>query len=384
MQRHLLRTLLGITLLLGLAAPWLAHAAVRGMITRVRGEQIVVNMGLDKNVRPGTMLYVYDGGGHPLGQVRVTQVDDYSSEVAIIRLEPQASLVVGSSVTDTPYTPADLPLASKPTGASTPPATSAPGDTVALVPPTPTAKPVDPVKQFESVLRRRTQTYAFRGGKGGSIKVEPSDALNLMSTVIGVGRGSSMSVNPWLLSSTAYDQWQRYSTTSTMNQKARTTLEVVYWDEVLTNAYADYYVYKETYLDAARKQEMRQSLLSQKGINTSAVFQVRIRNRGPGVLQISPFDWHFYMLDTDGNRVKAERYDEVLDKALNVGQDAQGYVYFPKRDPLGRSYVPEPVKILVEDVFGERTTIVWTTKLPAESTSSSRDRDRRDKDGDDL
>lgn len=372
MRPFLQRTLSTLALVLVSTAPWFAHAAVRGMVTRVRGEQIVVNLGLNKDIHPGTMLYVYDGGGRPMGQVRVVQVDDYSCEVAIVRMEPQSALQVGYNVTDTPYTPTDLAASPKPSASPTS------GGDVALVRTPDAPKPVDPVKQFESILRQRTQSYAFHGGKGGSIKIEPSDAINLMTTVIGVGRGASASVNPWLLSSTAYDQWQRYNATATMNQKARTTLEVVYWDDVLTNAYADYYVYKETYLDAARKQEMRQSLLSQKGVNTSAVFQVRLRNRGPGVLQISPFDWHFYMLDAEGNRVKAERYDEVLDKALNVGQDAQGYVYFPRRDPLGRSYVPEPVKVLVEDVFGERTTIVWTTKLRQEGTGSMRSRDSRD------
>ena len=60
-------------------------------------------------------------------------------------------------------------------------------------------------------------------------------------------------------------------------------------------------------------------------------------NRGPGVMQLAPFDWHVYMMDPAGNRIKAERYDEILDKALNAGQEVAGYVYFPRRDPTGKS-----------------------------------------------
>ena len=361
----------GLALALGLAllVSWGACADVRGMVIRMQGERIVINMGLQKDMRPGQILFIYDGSGNPVAQVKVTQVDDYSSEVAIVKMAPSASLNVGNNVSDRAFADGalDKPVASAsraPEVAGTPIALATPGLTPS---PSPAAVSADPTKAFEALLKSRTKIYAFHGGKGGVVKINPNDVLNLLSTVVTVGRGSPMTTNPVLLTTTAYEYWERYSATANMNQKARTTIEVVYWDDGLANAYADYYVFKETYLDAARKAETRAGLLSQKGVTTNAVFQVRIRNRGPGTLQISPFDWHFYLLDAEGNRVKAERYDEVLDKSLAVGQDVQGYVYFPKRDPLGRPYVGEPVKVMMEDVFGERTQITWVTRSGVDS-----------------
>jgi hypothetical protein len=336
-------------LLLCVATVHPALAEVRGMVTRVSGEEISINIGQQKNAQPGMQLYVYDSMGKPVATVRVVEVDDYASRVQILGLEPRSSLSVGNTVTDTAFTP--TPPGSAPATAATPSATpSSEG--------TPPAKAVDPVKNFEAVLTAHTQMYSFKGGKGGAIKVDLGDVLNIVSSV-GIGNGSIGISNPWLITTTAFETYERYSHSARVNQKARSTIEVVYWDEALTNAYADYYVYKETYLDAAKKEEVRQSLLAQKGVQSSAVFQVRIRNRGPGLLQLAPFDWHVYLLDAEGNRIKAERYDEILDKALNAGQEVQGYVYFPKRDPLGRSYVGEPVQLLIEDIFGERTTVKW-------------------------
>lgn len=325
--------------------------AVRGMVTRIQREQIAVNLGIQKSVRPGMLLYVYDALQHPVATVKVVQVDDYSSNVEIVSLEPHASLNVGNTVTDASYVP------TPPGAAATAPPPHDAGTPGRASPP---PKAVDPVKDFEKALKDHTQMYSFRGGKGGTVKIDTNDVLNIMTTIGGMaGRGQVAIMNPWLISSTAYDYYERYNTSARMNQKAKSTLEVVYWDEALTNSYANYYTYKETFLDANKKEEVRQSLLAQKGVQTSAVFQVRIRNRGPGTLQLAPFDWHAYLLDPDGNRVKAERYDEILDKAMNPGQEVQGYVYFPRRDPLGRSYVGDPVQLMIEDVFGERTIVRW-------------------------
>lgn len=336
--------------ILSASASW---AEVRGMITRVQGDEVVVNLGLQKNMKPGTVLYVYNSQGAPQATVTVVQVDDYSSVVQITSMEPNARLGVGSNVNDTAYAATPPGAAPKPSPGATTGATTGGGTSTATV---------DPVKNFESSLKSHTQIYSFQGGKGGVIKIDATDIINIASTLGGMaGQGAYGIANPWLITTTAFDHYERYNTTARMNQKARSTLEIVYWDEALTGAYANYYVYKETYLDPAKKEEVRQSLLAQKGVSSSAVFQVRIRNKGPGTLQLAPFDWHLYLLDPEGNRVKAERYDEILDKAMNPGQEVQGYVYFPKRDPLGRPYVGTPVTVLVEDIFGERATIRWGT-----------------------
>lgn len=331
------------------------------MVTRVQGDEVVVNLGLQKGMEPGKTLYVYDALGHPVATVQVTQVDQTSAHVQIVSMEPGSALTLGNQVSSAPYTPASLP----PPRSTPPPATgvasvtpAAPTEPATTSATAMTGKPVDPIKGFALSLKQHTQAYAFRGGKGGALKINLFDVLNFAST-LGVGpAGSNGAIaNPWLLSTNVYDTYQTYQATAKANQRARSYLQIIYWDASLVNAYVDYYLYKENVSDPLRREEMRRSIVAQKGLQNSAVFQVKIRNAGPGALQISPFDWHCYMIDPQGNRVKAERYDEVLDKALNPGQEIDGYVYFPRRDPIGKSYVADPPTLLIEEVFGERATI---------------------------
>lgn len=341
----------------------LASADVRGMVTRVQNDDVVVNLGLQKGMQPGKTLYVYDALGKPVATVQVTQVDETSSHVQIVSMEPGSTLTLGNQVSETAYTPAPPPK--RPSSPATGVATIAPETPGALSTSAQTSgsvKPADPFKNFALVLKQHTQMYAFRGGKGGAFKINVVDVLNIVSTLgIGTSSPSVSIVNPWLIANTAYDSYTTYTATSKANQRARSYLQMIYWDQPLVASYADYYLYKENVTDPLRREEMRRNLMTQKGVQTSAVFQVKIRNAGPGVLQISPFDWHCYMIDPNGNRVKAERYDEVLDKALNPGQEIDGYIYFPRRDPIGKSYVADPPTILIEDVFGERATIKFKT-----------------------
>lgn len=348
-----------MALVLHLCMSGVAGADTRGMVTRVQGDDVVVNLGLQKGMQPGKTLYVYDALGKPVATVQVTQVDETSSHVEIVSMEPGSALTLGNQVSETAYTPAPPPARPTTPVTGVPPVSpETPGALATPAQSTGSVKPVDPLKSFAQVLKQHTQMYSFRGGKGGAIKINVFDVLNLAST-LGVGpAGSNASiVNPWLVSTNVYDMYSTYSATAKANQRARSYLQIIYWDQALVASYADYYLYKENVTDPLRREEMRRNVMTQKGVQTSAVFQVKLRNAGPGVLQISPFDWHCYMIDPNGNRVKAERYDEVLDKALNPGQEIDGYIYFPRRDPIGKSYVADPPTLLIEDVFGERATI---------------------------
>lgn len=330
-----------------------AWSETRGMIIRLRSEEIVVNLGLQKNVRPNTQLYVYDAGGRPVATVKVLEVDEYSAKVEILSLEPGGVLAVGNNVTDTPYTPA-------PVAARTPPSPGATSQPVAARTPSPTPSPTrttDPVKGFVASLKKHTHIYQFKGGKGGAVRVKGADVANILSTVLTGAR--SASINPWMVSNTVMESYGVYSATAKANQRPRSYLEVVHWDRELMGAYADYYVYKQN-LDKSTRDTVLRNLVAQKGVDTSVIFQIKVLNRGPGVMQLAPFDWHVYMVDSAGNRIKAERYDEILDKALNAGQEVAGYVYFPRKDPTGKTLVANPVTLLIEDVFGERTTIRWS------------------------
>lgn len=362
-----------VALLLG-CRPGTALADVRGMVIRVQGDQVVVNLGLQKGLQPGQKLYVYNALGSPVATVQVSQVDESSSVVQIVSMEPGAALTLGNQVSDAPYSP--VPIAARPsetTGGSGVASVSTPA--TSAVPPassklSPDGRPVDAVKAFAAALKTNTQMYAFQGGKGGSVKISAFDVLNFAST-LGVGPGGShgLIINPWLITSTAWDTYSGYQASAKANQRARSYIQVVYWDAALSSAYADYYLFKENVTDPMRRDEMRRTVLAQKGVQTSAVFQVKIRNAGPGALQLQPFDWHCYMIDPQGNRVKAERFDEILDKALNPGQEVDGYIYFPRRDPMGKSYVADPPTLLIEDVFGERAVLKFTKPDGASASS---------------
>jgi len=100
---------------------------------------------------------------------------------------------------------------------------------------------------------------------------------------------------------------------------------------------------------------MRASLYAQKGLDRYVVFNVKLINKGPGTVQLSPFHWHMYVLDAQGNRVKAERYDQVLDRTLNPDQWVEGNIYFMKVDVAGRPLLPPgKVKVALEDILGDR------------------------------
>ena len=362
--RHALRTSLGLVLLLHLCAAGRASADNRGMVTRVQGDDVVVNLGLQKGMQPGKTLYVYDSQGRPVATVQVTQVDESFSHVQIVSMEPGTALTLGNQVSETAYTPAPPSTKPSPPSAGVATTTVEPASgTLAPAASAAGARTTDALKSFSQVLKQHTQVYSFRGGKGGALKINVFDVLNFASTLgIGPAGANGAILNPWLISTNVYDTYATYQATAKANQRARSYVQIIYWDAPLVAAYADYYLYKENVSDPVRREEMRRNLMTQKGAQTSAVFQVKLRNAGPGVLQISPFDWHCYMIDPSGNRVKAERYDEVLDKALNPGQEIDGYIYFPRRDPMGKSYVADPPTVLIEDVFGERATIKFKSE----------------------
>lgn len=345
-----------------------AYGDLNGMVTRIQGADVVVNLGQQK-VQPGMRLYVYDAQGRALATVQVTDVDEASSHVQIVAMEPGASLNVGSTVSDRAYAPSGVPPlpsvspvapvavpAARPV-APLPGASPLAGASPGIARLDADGKPIDEVKAFKDAVKAHTVIHNFRGGKPGTVKINSWDAWNIVSTVGILGSPYGAIMNPWLIAGTGFGMYNTYNYSSRMNVRAKSSVQIVYWDADMATAYANYYVYKEGIADPVRREELRRSLMAQKGVQTSAVFQLRIHNAGPSTLQISPFDWHCYMIDPLGNRVKAERYDESLDKVLNPGQEADGYIFFPRRDPLGKEYVASPPKLVLEDIFGERATI---------------------------
>ncbi len=353
-------------LILGDLTAGLASGPLQGTVTRVQLPDIVVSLGEQVAMRPGSLLYIYDAMGHPVATVRVVQVDEISSHVELISMEPDSVLSLGEQVSDKPYTPAPLPAHPQtPVASGSPQPATSPGPSHAAS--APTTSPVMAsgegiVKNFRKVLKTHTQVWQFNGGKGGALKINAFDVLNIISSMGVVGPGQGAIANPWLITGSAYDTYNTYSYTRKINRRAKSFIQIVYWDQAMSAAYADYYLYKENIADPVQQASIRRSLMAQKGVQTSAVFQIKIRNMGPGTLQLSPFDWHCYLLDPQGNRVKAERYDEILDKALNPGQEVDGYIYFPRRNPMGQSYVGDPPSLMLDDVFGEHARVTFHLK----------------------
>jgi hypothetical protein len=334
------------------ASPPATAARVRGQVSSIVGTDIVIST--SARLVQGQQLYLYDSNGFPLAMVQVSSLTPNGAHVDLLSLEPHAVISVGAWVSDQPYAPTP-PMAAT--------ATVAHDTHVASNTPDPAthAMPADPTKNFQETLKKHTRIYAFKGGKGGVVSVPAWEVANIASGFI-FFPGNAAVVNPWLLGSTAIESYEMYHFSGGMNKRPRAYIEIVYWDRQLAMAYADYYVYKEATTDPARIGEIRRSIMAQKGVDGSVVLQVKISNRGPGTLQLAPFDWHVYLLGTNGTQVKAERYDEMLDKSLNPNQETQGYIYFPRTDPQGHSYLGDELTLEMDDIEGEHTKIHWDLK----------------------
>ena len=63
------------------------------------------------------------------------------------------------------------------------------------------------------------------------------------------------------------------------------------------------------------------------------------------------------MAGPGGSHVKPERYDNVLDRSLNPGQEVTGNVYFPNAE-----YEAGKMTILLEDIFGDRAQFEFSSR----------------------
>lgn len=310
----------------------------KGMITRVESAQVVINMGLNWHVVPNTEFYIYRIA-QPIGKIKVIQVDEYSSIAAITTIEPGLLLQVGDVVSDTPYV-------------QPPPQT--------IEKKKPPQKLEDAQKTYDKILKDRTKDSVFKIASTGSIKIPFNEVLNLLSSSGITSYGGNPELNPFYVVNLASQAYNQYSYTKSQSKGNRVVIEVVYWDNELLDAYADYYAYKEAKTSPEEKIQIRNNLIMEKGVDKFIVFHVKIKNEGPGVVQAAPLNWHMYLLNSAGARVKADKYDEVLDKALNPNTETEGYIYFPKTDVQGKSIIePNQVKVVFEDIIGQSGELNW-------------------------
>lgn len=349
-QFLILFALVGFLALPGLGSPV-------AMVTRVTDSgQVVVNRGVEDQVTPGTRWFVYREG-KPLAELEVELVDSYTCKAKVVQ---GGGVRIGDRISDQPFKTAPEPVAAAAQGpaevgmdqgAAQPPA----GSTVAK--PTTVLTAEEAEAAYQKLLAGSTKSKEFKGGAQASntFKIDPYNALNTLTTF---GYGGQYWPNLWNLISVGAEHYGTNRSNANLYKDARLAVQVTYWGEPLVEAYADSLALRENHGSIEERLSTRASVMAQKGLDKFLVFSVKLSNRGPGTVQISPFHWHLYVVDAQGNRVKAERYDQVLDRTLNPDQSVDGYIYFMKTDAAGRSLLgPGAVKVVLEDILGERAEL---------------------------
>ncbi|MGI5843535.1 MAG: hypothetical protein ACOX9B_05070 [Candidatus Xenobium sp.] len=342
-----------------------AMASPGAMVTRlIDAEEVVVNRGVDDQVTPGTRWYIYRGD-KPLAELEVHLVDKYSSRARVVQ---GGGVRVGDRISSEPFgAPPPEVAAEEPAGAeeeleAAMARAQAAGSGSAANRPKPassrsaaaTTPAQDPEKAWQTLLKGATRTADFAGGAQANrqVRVDPLNTINMFTTV---GYGGQYWPNIWNIVSVGGSEISRNVSNSGLYKDNKLQIQVTHWSDALLEGYADVMAARENRSSVEDKLAMRASLYAQKGLDRYVVFNVKLINKGPGTVQLSPFHWHMYVLDAQGNRVKAERYDQVLDRTLNPDQWVEGNIYFMKVDVAGRPLLPPgKVKVALEDILGDR------------------------------
>ncbi|HXE73346.1 MAG TPA: hypothetical protein VNO81_11870 [Candidatus Nitrosotenuis sp.] len=355
---------LTVLLMTILATAWLAsgaRAAAQGMVTRVEGEEVVVNRGAQDQMIPGSRWYVYRMG-RPVAQIEITLVDQYSSRARIVE---GGGVQVGDQFNDRPF--AQAPASAGETAA--PPPAAPPGAGNPGLPPEAAGSPAldqesrqEIQESYERYLASRTATRTFAGGAQAKkdVQLNPWMLLNLAGSW---GANGQWIASPQVLVATGAEAIGTNTITHDIYKDSKVDISVTWWDDGLVERYADQMALREGRFSVQDRLSMRASLFAQKGLDRFLAFSVTIKNHGPGSVQFAPFHWHIYLIDAQGNRLKAERYDQVLDKTLNPNQQVEGNVYFLRNDAAGRPVTGSgPVTLVLADIFGQQQDIRFGSK----------------------
>jgi hypothetical protein len=372
-----------------LAAAVAQGAGYVGMVLDNTADGVKINRGVKDTINEGLILYVVRYG-EVIGKVQVVKVDQYSSMAKI--LESKTPISKGDTLYDTipeGAASSSSPQVMESKGASSPKESSRPAATTGAsrkasaegAAPSSSAssskKSVKAVqtntytKDFEKSFKTRTKVVQFKAGSGGKLNISIVDLFQFYNAIQVSGStatqydnyiGSGVTYPSWWpIASEVGDMYGRYHYSNVQNRRTQTSIQITYWDEDLLNKFAAYFAYKETMSDdQAKRDAIQQSIYRDKGLEKYYVFEVVIMNGGPGVMQLAPLNWHLYLLDGSNTRYKAEKYDQVLDKALNPKQSVRGLIYFPRKDASGRTLgSPTAMRLKVEDVLGESAVVSW-------------------------
>ncbi|MCD4782564.1 MAG: hypothetical protein K8T10_01905 [Candidatus Eremiobacteraeota bacterium] len=336
--------------------------AMEGMITKVYPNgNVVINKGLNKQIKPMTVYYV-TRMSKPIATIKVIQVDDYNATCRVEELVGGNQVNLGDVFSDIPF---DKPEEKKSSGdigkKDEPPMSDEELEKEKLKKKKEYQKKIKEYEKkvsgdFKDIVKKKTKVLRFKRGSGGTIKINVFDTYNFLSTIVFAGQYAS--VNPWYAASYAYGSYASYKSSMNPKRVRHVQLEITYWDADYLNAYASYYAYKEVVQDPRRVKLVRENIYRQKGLDKFYVFQVKIVNPGPGAVQFAPFPWHFYLQGKEGKRLKADHYDEILDKALNPNQVVNGYLYFSRYDKNRQPVIEgKGVTVILEDILGNKKNI---------------------------
>jgi hypothetical protein len=343
-----------------------AVASPEAMVTRLtESGEVVVNRGVEDDVKPGTRWFIYRDR-QAVAEVEVELVDSYSSKARVVQ---GGGVRVGDRVTDQPFQSPPVPVAEQAPAteglsadeasarveAASSRTSGASSATVAA--PVPTA--VDAEASYQKLLAGATRTQDFAGGARASneVRIDPLNTANMFTTF---GYGGQYWYNIWDIASVVGAEASRNVSNSELYKNNKLQIQVTYWSDALLEGYADSLALRENRNSVEDRLAMRANLYAQKGLDRYVVFNVKLSNQGPGTVQLSPFHWHMYLVDAQNNRVKAERYDQVLDRTLNPDQSVEGTIYFLKTDVSGRPLLgPGKVKVVLEDVLGDREEMTF-------------------------
>jgi hypothetical protein len=308
------------------------------MVIRIEGDKIVLNRGSNDGIKPDQELYAHRIG-KPVGMLKVTLVDTYSSEAVITRLEPEQTVRVGDVVTFEPFSIA-----------YTPPPPRMPE-------PESSKKPVPVNNDYLNKLKDHIKVATFKSGPKGTVRVGLGEASLLLNAI---GWGSYIPYSdPWMLITVGGSLYQGYATQRKTGTHLKTTVAVCYYDDDLIEAQARYFASKEGITDEAQIMEVKKGIVEQMSADMFLVFHVKIHNGGEDVVQLAPIKWHIYVIDPMGEKVSASRYDEALDKGLGPNQETQGYLFFPKYGETGATNAGTPMRVRLESILGGNADLSW-------------------------
>ena len=212
---------------------------------------------------------------------------------------------------------------------------------------------------YRQLFEARTNKHKFRqvlqqarmdNDENKILGMNKQDAFMWAETLsIGLGPAGFWG-DPGFLLSNAYYAWMSNRDRNKLFEGVEVQLEaeVTVWDPALLESYAQYAAIVNGLTDSKQYPEFVRNLQAQRGVTSGKVFEVKLRNIGKIKAQLSPFNWHVFMLGPNGTKVPASRYDPALDRQIDPDREVSGNVYFPNA-PTDR------LVLSLEDMYGDRT-----------------------------